>query len=102
MTQKMSRDEAVTFDGASVAHIAMLNHAAAMRRCKCAPYVDWFTYGRWAAQGQQVQKGEHGVVLTTFVPIVEKADDGSEKVIGKRPWAVHVFCRCQVKEARRE
>jgi hypothetical protein len=44
----------------------------------------------------QVQRGEHGIKLAVFVPIVKKDDAGQETVTGRMPWSTTVFCRCQV------
>jgi antirestriction protein ArdC len=83
-------------NGKSEAHIALLEEAAAEHGCSCKPYVDWFTYNRWKAQGMQVQKGEHGVKLTTYPKeeVVDK-ETGKIKTIS-RPKTTTVFCRCQV------
>jgi antirestriction protein ArdC len=86
------------FEHFSAAHAAILAQEAAARPCGCVAYADWFTYRRWLAQGYQVQKGEHGVRLTTFIPVTREGDDGEAKTIGTRPWHTTVFCRCQVKE----
>jgi hypothetical protein len=66
---------------------------AARRGCECEAYIDWFTYKRWKAQGFQVQKGEKGFPLKTFIPVLD--EEGN--VIRKRPWTSHLFCKCQVK-----
>ena len=80
--------------GESMTHAMILTMAAQERGCQCEPYVDWFTYRRWQAQGYQVQKGEKGVQLTTYRPITEtKGGKESRKTI---PWRSTVFCRCQV------
>lgn len=88
----MTPEQARTFNGVSHANAAALFAAAHERGCGCEPYVDWFTYGRWQAQGYQVQRGEHGVRLPTIVH--SEDDEGNE-----RRWARSsvVFCRCQVK-----
>lgn len=94
----MNATEAQTFTRKSEAHETVLALEAAARDCDCQPYVDWFTYRRWQAQGFQVQRGEKGFKLTTYVPVVKKQEDGTEKITGSRPRAYSVFCRCQVKE----
>lgn len=91
---QMTSEQAVTFQSFSVANAAALMDAAKVRGCTCQPYTDWFTYDRWQAQGMQVQKGEHGVPLVTYIPIKDKAT-GEET--GKRPWHYRAFCRCQVR-----
>lgn len=97
MAEKMTTARARTFDRMSTAHAAILALAAETNGCACVAYQDWFTYRRWQAQGQQVQKGEHGVKLTTWIPVTKTDDDGTKKVTGKRPKGYTVFCRCQVK-----
>jgi len=97
MTQ-MTAQEATRFDRKSLASELILLDAARERDCSCQPYVDWFTYKRWRAQGFQVQKGEHGIKLTTYIPKFKTDPDTGEKVPdGTRPWYTTVFCRCQVK-----
>lgn len=81
--------------GESLIHTAILSQIAHDKGCSCQPYIDWFTYNRWNAQGFQVQKGEHGIKLTTYVPVTEKKD-GKETTYTV-PHGTTVFCRCQVK-----
>ena len=98
MQEKMTAETAVVFErGYSLQNSIILAQASESRGCTCEPYRDWFTYNRWSVQGFQVQKGEHGVKLSTFVPVTKKVD-GEDKVTGSRPWTTTVFCRCQVKE----
>jgi antirestriction protein ArdC len=87
---------AVQFDRLSVTNAAILDRAAQEKGCTCAPYRDWFTYNRWAAQGQQVKKGEHGVRLAI---IIEKqtTDAQGKPAVDKHVRHVFVFCKCQVK-----
>ena len=93
MSEKMTAKQARTFEhGYSQVHAAILANAALEKGCQCVPYVDWFTYKRWLAQGFQVQKGEHGIRLVRFIT-AEK--DGKKRTFPKR---YSVFCRCQVKE----
>jgi len=95
MSQKMTAVQATRFEhGQSTGSALLLTLAAQERGCTCQPYVDWFTYKRWTAQGMQVQKGEHGVKLTVYVP--NKPDEDGEPT-GTHPWHSTVFCRCQVK-----
>lgn len=94
----MTKSEATSFEqGYSLQNAAILARAAADNGCECEPYVDWFTYKRWLAQGMQVQKGEHGVKLSCFLKSTKTDKDGKETVYS-RPWTSVVFCRCQVKE----
>ena len=93
----MNAQEAQTFDYYSLANVALLTKVAAAKGCHCEPYKDWFTYRRWQAQGQQVQKGERSTKAMTFVPVkIADPETGEIVKIGKRPWASHLFCRCQV------
>jgi hypothetical protein len=62
------------------------------------PRENIFTYHAWRALGRQVRRGEHGVKVTTFVPMDKKTgeadpDTGEEKRIrlGKRAWTATVF-----------
>lgn len=80
--------------GESMTHAMILTMAAQARGCTCEPYRDWFTYRRWQAQGYQVQKGEHGVKLTTYRPITETKH--GKEVRKTIPRTTSVFCRCQV------
>jgi len=111
----MTAQEATQFDGYSMANAMIVSAAAAKRGCQCRPYEDWYTYKRWQAQGYQVQRGERGVRLSTFVTMTKTDEDlddstespaqsnsaefdkGNKVVVGKRPWTSIVFCRCQVK-----
>jgi len=96
----MTPEQAISFERFSLANAAMV-----MRQlhCKCNPYEDVFTYGRWKAQGYQVRRGEHGIhipTISTTHPPVELDNDGEE--VQPQPRArklFHnsvVFCRCQV------
>lgn len=65
--------------------------------CDCRAYQDIFTYGRWKAQGLQVQRGQSACKILTYQPIIVKDDDtGERKVVGTRPRTSAVFCRHQV------
>jgi antirestriction protein ArdC len=98
MSEKMTATQARTFErGISEAHYAILTMTAESKRCNCEPYVDWYTYRRWQAQGMQVQKGEKGTKLTTYIPVFKKDENGEKKQSGTRPKGYSVFCRCQVK-----
>ena len=98
MSEKMTAQEATRFEhGQSTGSALILTLAAQERGCTCQPYADWFTYRRWKAQGFQVQKGEHGVKLTTYIPKTITNENGEKEQVGTRPWHSTVFCRCQVK-----
>ena len=101
MAEAMTAEQAQSFErGQSLTHYAMLLAEAARRGCNCVPYEDWFTYKRWKAQGFQVQKGETGFALATFIP--EKRDEDGKITSKSRPWNSYVFCRHQVKEVKSE
>ena len=62
------------------------------------PRENVFTYHAWRALGRQVRRGEHGVKVTTFVPMDKKTgetdpDTGEERraSIGRRAWTATVF-----------
>ena len=56
------------------------------------PRVNVLTFQAWKAKSRHVRKGEHGVRVTTWVPMT-KTDEatGERKVIGKRPFSAVVF-----------
>ena len=64
--------------------------------CDCRAYQDIFTYGRWKAQGLQVQRGQSACKILTYQPIIVTDDAGDKKVVGTRPRTSAVFCRHQV------
>jgi len=94
---KMTSEQAQSFSGYSSANAAVLSAVAETKGCACEPYKQFFTYQRWLAQGFQVQKGEHGIRLTSWIAITKKDADGNEVVTGRRPKGYTVFCKCQVK-----
>jgi len=62
------------------------------------PRENVFTYHAWRALGRQVRRGEHGVKVTTWVPMDKKTgeidpDTGEEKKLklGRRAWTATVF-----------
>jgi hypothetical protein len=59
------------------------------------PRENVFTYHAWRALGRQVRRGEHGVKVTTFVPMTKKVEgengDEERKPIGRRAWTATVF-----------
>ncbi len=71
------------------------------------PRENVFTYHAWRALGRQVRRGEHGVKITTFVPMEEKTGEidpqtGQEKKapIGRRAWTATVFHVSQTDPAK--
>ena len=58
------------------------------------PRENVFTYRAWRALGRQVKRGEHGVRVTTYIPVEEKRNPTTGNIIrpaGKRPWTATVF-----------
>lgn len=55
------------------------------------PRENVLTYHAWQALGRQVRRGEHGVRITSFIPMTKKDDSGIARPIGKRPKSVTVF-----------
>jgi hypothetical protein len=59
------------------------------------PRVNVLTYQAWRAANRQVRKGEHGVKVVTWIPVMRtetNAETGeSETREGKRPWTATVF-----------
>jgi hypothetical protein len=55
------------------------------------PRVNVFTFHAWKALGRQVRKGEHGVRVTTWVPMTKKDADGVAQPIGRKPRGTTVF-----------
>lgn len=97
MSEKMTAAQAKTFeDGFSIANATILELAAQERGCDCEPYVDWFTYKRWQAQGFQVQKGEKSSRLPRYITVDKVQTDGTTKPVSIMKRSC-VFCRCQVK-----
>lgn len=101
MTHTLTPDKARSFDYFSRANADVLTAAATQNGCTCQPYLDWYTYQRWQAQGFQVRKGEHGVRLLTWVDSkttqdTDDTDTTQAKPATKRPWPYTAFCRCQV------
>jgi len=92
-TEPMTAEQAQTFEhGISIANATAVAQAMVEKGCGCVPYVDVFSYRRWQAQGYQVQKGEHGIKVTTWIHYTDK--EGKDQV---RPKNVTLFCRHQVK-----
>lgn len=98
MPHTLTSDKARSFDYFSRTNADVLTAAATQNGCACQPYLDWFTYQRWQAQGFQVRKGEHGIRLLTWV--AQETDPDTDaiqlKSPKKRPWRYTAFCRCQV------
>lgn len=92
----MTTNEAKTFtDGYSKSNAAILANIAAGNGCSCKPYVDWFTYKRWTAQGFQVQRGQKSTHLPRYIVVESLHEDGTIKTTTIKKTSC-VFCRCQV------
>jgi hypothetical protein len=58
------------------------------------PRQNVLTYRAWQAIGRQVRRGEHGVTVSTFIPIAEKRDASTGAVVraaGRAPRTTTVF-----------
>ena len=56
------------------------------------PRENVFTYQAWQALGRQVRRGEHGVKVTTWIPMTKKnRETGQDEPIGRRPKTTTVF-----------
>ena len=87
----MTDHEAKTFN-----HFSQANAEALAEVCpECEAYRDWFTYGRWNAQGEQVEKGQHGTRITIIHETADKEKDG-DITPTKIPGHATVFCRHQI------
>ena len=89
---KFTAETAQQFDGFSMTNATI---AVMERKCECQPYIDIFTYNRWAAMGYHVRKGEHGTKLTTFASKEYQDKEGNTQY-KKLKCGASVFCRCQV------
>ena len=64
------------------------------------PRENVLTYRAWQAKGRQVCKGEKSVRISTYIPIPEKLDAVTGKVLepaSSRPWTAAVFHVSQTK-----
>lgn len=80
-------------------HFSIHNAVQAQLACPegtCEAYKDIFTFRRWKQQGFFVHKGEKGTRITTWIPKTITEEDGTKKIVGKRPKVAIVFCRHQV------
>jgi hypothetical protein len=92
--------------GRAVGGQSMANYAAILQgfiakgipENEILPRENVFTYQAWRALGRQVRRGEHGVKVTTFVPMEKKTGEtdpetGEEKRVnlGRRAWTATVF-----------
>jgi hypothetical protein len=94
MTTATARPKFTAESAQAFEHFSAYNAAILESICpKCKAYQDWYTYNRWQAQGFQVQRGQHGTKLTTYIECQDKDDP---KKTYSRPWTSIVFCRHQV------
>ncbi len=64
------------------------------------PRENVLTYRAWQAKGRQVCKGEKSVRISTYIPVPEKLDATTGKVLepaSSRPWTASVFHISQTK-----
>jgi len=59
------------------------------------PRVNVFTYAAWQKLGRQVQKGQHGVKIVTYIECKTKADEEGKRESYRRPRNVTVFHKSQ-------
>jgi antirestriction protein ArdC len=57
------------------------------------PRENVLTFNAWKALGRHVKRGEHGVRVTTWIPVAETRDETGAvtRKAGKRPWSAVVF-----------
>lgn len=89
-------------NGGSLANDALVIRtfmARGLQGVDIRPRDNVLTYHAWRALGRQVRKGEHGVKVTTWIP-VEKRDKttGERKPDGVRPKTATVFHISQTDE----
>lgn len=63
------------------------------------PRENVLTFHAWKALGRVVRKGEHGVKVVTFVPMMKRDTNGEAQPIGRRPRTTTVFHISQTEEA---
>ncbi len=77
-TQNEQRTEALERAQAGLSsanYAAILDGFAARGIYDAEPRVNVFSYGAWQALGRQVQKGQHGVKITTWIVCKSKDPD---------------------------
>ncbi|MEE9612352.1 MAG: hypothetical protein V3W19_13945 [Desulfatiglandales bacterium] len=100
---KMTAKQAKEFDTISEKNYLMVKALLASKSdpCQCEPYKDVFTYGRWKAQGYQVQRGSKAIkapLVKRGTKEVEHPTTGEKDIKHWRVMTVsYLFCRCQVK-----
>ena len=88
---KMTEAEARSFERYSVANAVTVKRSLA---CGCQPYEDVFTFRRWIALGQVVERGQKAIKIPTIITTEDK-DTGEVRRLFHTS---AVFCRHQVKE----
>lgn len=65
------------------------------------PKENVFTFNAWLAKGRCVKKGQHGVKITTFIPVknAEPDKDGRVKTYPKTSTVFHISQTEEVKNA---
>lgn len=91
----MSATEATTFEQYSGGNMTLVD--SHFSECGCQAYADTFTYRRWLAQGQQVEKGQKGCKITVYAQTADTDDDGNETSGRKVLTSSTIFCKHQVK-----
>jgi hypothetical protein len=64
------------------------------------PRENIFTFKAWIAKGRIVKKGQHGVAVTTYIPMYKEDADGTEKTF-RRPRTTTVFHISQTEELKK-
>ena len=95
-TPEMSAEAAREFD-----HFSVHNAVQAQQACPegtCEAYSDIFTYRRWRAQGYQVQRGERGTPVITWLAATS-SDENGDSITVRHATRTVLFCRHQVAKA---
>ena len=93
LKERMTPAQAALFDRYSASNAAQVKQSLA---CGCEPYRDVFTYGRWQAQGYQVQRGQHAIKIP-IIKRVESEDKDTGEIRERKLFGTGaVFCRHQV------
>jgi len=75
----------------SVRNEAIVVDSFAARGIAATPRVDVFSYNAWQAKGRQVQRGQKGVKLTTWIACKGRENSTGERERSTRPKSVSVF-----------
>ena len=98
---KLTPEQARHFTTWSIANALVVQSATTANGCACDAYADVFTFNRWRAQGQTVQRGQHAIAT---IPVWIHPEPVENPVPGVKYHptlcrGVAVFCRCQVAPA---